>query len=182
MKTIVISVIATLCLAAARAGEPAPAQAGARPRIGVYDSRAIAVAFMGSPSYQASDGKRMTEMMAEHAKAKAAGDTNRVAELEAWGKAQQVRLHQQGFSTAPVDDVLKHIENQMPAIATAADVSAIVSKWDKAALARHPSAELVDVTMELVKAFHPTDRQLKAAIGIQKHTPISLERAERIDD
>jgi len=153
-----------------------------KPRIGVYDSRAIAVAFLNSPAYKASDGKKLAEVMAELGKAKAAGDRKQVAELEAWGKAQQALLHQQGFSTAPVDGMLEHIKGQMPGIAKAAGVEAIVSKWDKRALAERKSAELVDVTMALVDAFHPTERQRRFAVEVQTRDPISLEQAGSLDD
>ena len=44
------------------------------------------------------------------------------------------------------------------------------------------SADLVDVTMPLVNAFHPTDQQLKFAIDIQKETPISLQDAEKMEN
>ncbi len=161
---------------------PAGAPAGAPARVGVYDSRAIAVTFVGSEVYMATDGKALAELRAEHEKAKAAGDTARVAELEAKGKAQQALLHQQGFSTAPVDAILAHIADQMPGIAKAAGVEAILSKWDKDALAKYPNAELVDVTMPLVDAFRPKDRQRTSAIEVQKHPPISLKDAAAIDD
>ena len=70
----------------------------------------------------------------------------------------------------------------MPGIAKAAGVSAVVSKWDKDTLAKYPSAELVDVTMPLVNAFHPTDRQLKSAIDIQKQAPIPLQDVEKMEN
>lgn len=171
-----------LCVVAAMAEEPVATTSETKLRVGVYDSRAIAVAFIGSQAYNNSDGKKMAEMMAEHKKAKAEGNKKRVAELEAWGKAQQVLLHKQGFSTAPVDDILSHINDKMPEIAKTAGVGPIVSKWDKQALAKYESAELVDVTMALVDAFNPNERQRKSAIEIQKHTPISLDKAGKIDD
>ena len=101
--------------------------------------------------------------------------------MEADGKARQTLLHQQGFSTAPVDDIPEHIKDKLPEIAKTAGVSAVVSKWDKDALAKCKSAELVDITMPLVNAFHPAERQLKFAIEIQQQTPISLEDAGKID-
>jgi hypothetical protein len=73
----------------------------------------------------------------------AAAQENR-AELDAWGKALQIQLHKQGFSTAPVDDFLKHIKDKMPEIAKSAGVGPIVSKWDKETLAKYKSAEQVD--------------------------------------
>ena len=177
---------AALCLVLwatpALAGEPAAKPADAKVRIGVYDSRAIVVAFFGSEAFKASDGKELADKKAEYDKAKAEGNQARVAELEAWGKALQIRLHKQGFSTAPVDDILKHVKDKMPEIAKSAGVGPIVSKWDKATLAKYMSAEQVDITMALINAFHPTEGQLKAAIDIQKKTPISLKEAENIND
>jgi hypothetical protein len=174
---IVLSAIClSLLVASALAEEPA-----AKVRVGVYDSRAIVVAFMGSEAYQATLGKELAAVRTEYNQAKAAGDTKRAAELEAQGKAQQTLLHKQGFSTAPVDEILKCIAGQMPEIANTAGVSAIVSKWDKDALAKYKSAELVDVTMPLVNAFHPKEGQLKFAIDVQKYPPISLEDAEKLD-
>jgi hypothetical protein len=88
----------------------------------------------------------------------------------------------QAFSTAPVDDILAHITSALPEIQRTARVTAIVSKWDEAALRKHPGAERVDVTMLLVDAFQPNERQRKSAIQIQKQKPISLERATHIKD
>ena len=187
MKTVEIAV-SVICLAllggatAAIAQEPAANPANAKMRVGVYDSRAIAVAFIGSDVYEASVGKQLTDMKAEHGKAMSKGNRKRVAELEKQGKAQQALLHKQGFSTAPVDDILKRIKDKTPQIAKDAGVDAIVSKWDERALAEYKSAELVDITMALVNAFKPTKRQLKFAIDIQKKPPISMEDAEDIND
>ncbi len=150
--------------------------------IGVYDSRSVAIAFVGSKVYEATAGKELAEKMAAYEKAKAAGDEDQLAELEAWGKAQQQRLHKQGFSTAPVADILKHIDDKLPQIAKAAGVDRLISKWDEQALAGHPSARRVDVTESLIDAFEPNERQRNAALGIRKHRPLSLDKAEKIDD
>jgi len=154
----------------------------ARPRVGVYDSRSIAIAFCGSEIYNTTNGKVLAQLKVDYKKAKAAGDTKRMAELEAKGKAQQTLLHKQGFSTAPVDEILAHIDDQVEKIAEDADVEVILSKWDKDALAKYKNAERVDVTMPLVDAFKPNERQRKSAIEIQKGDPISLKQAEKIDD
>lgn len=91
-------------------------------------------------------------------------------------------MHIQGFSTAPVDNILDHIKDRLSAIKEKAGVTALVSKWDKAGLAKYKDAELVDVTMALVDAFNPSDRQRKSASEIQKNDPIPLEQAENIRD
>jgi len=124
----------------------------------------------------------LSALRKEHEKARAAGDQKRVAQLEAQGAERQRLMHKQGFSAAPVDDILEQIEDRLPAIKQKAGVDAVVSKWDKDALAKRSSAERVDVTMELVDAFKPSERQPRSAIEIQEHKPIPLSQAENISD
>src|SRR5262245_7213221 len=99
-------------------------------RIGVYDSRCIAVAFAGSPMHE----RQLRELRAQHNQAKEAGDLDKVARLEAEGKARQHKAHQQAFSTAPVDDLLLHVTNKVTEIQKSAGLVAIISKWDEAGL------------------------------------------------
>ena len=83
MKAIEIIISAAcllLCAASALAQEPANSS-GAKLRVGVYDSRAIAVAFGNSEAWQASTGKQLAAMRAEYNAAKAAGNRN---ELRNW--------------------------------------------------------------------------------------------------
>ncbi len=171
-----VSVVGLGLSACVKAPPSAPAQGGAR--IGVYDSRAIAIAWTGTPSFNAWMGP----LAAEHERAKAAGDEKRAKELAAEGAARQQRLHLQGFSTAPVDDILGHLKDSLPGIQQQAGVSALVSKWDKEGLARYPAATQVDVTMALVDALHPNARQRQYAVEAQKQRPIALEKARAIRD
>jgi hypothetical protein len=185
-KHYVTRFIVTLTSVSAMVGTLGLPQAGlaqetgstAKTRVGIYDSRAVAVAFAGSAAFN----RWLSNLKAEHEKAKASGDQKRVAELEAEGAARQRLLHMQGFSTAPVTNILDQIKDKLPAINEKAGVSMLLSKWDKDGLARHKDADLVDVTMILVDAFNPSERQRKGAIAIQEHKPISLEQAERIKD
>lgn len=95
---------------------------------------------------------------------------------------RQRHLHMQGFSTAPATNILDQIKDKLPALKDKAGVRVLVSKWDKDGLARYKEAVLVDVTMALVDAFSPNERQRKSAIAIQEQKPISLDQAERIKD
>jgi len=140
-------------------------------RIGVYDSRAIAVAYAGS-SWQRD---KMKDLQAQRAKAKEGGDTKEVARLEAEGQAWQQKLHQQGFGTAPVDDLLACIEGELPKIKESAGVSGLTSKWNDAELTKHRKATQVDVTTRLVDAFHPDAVQRKRALEIQKTKPQKIK-------
>lgn len=156
-------------------GEPVSTLGAAAEAIGVYDSRAVAVAYAGSVLHEA----QLTKLRAEYDAAKAAGNTVRVAELEADAKAGQSEKHRQAFGTAPIDDILAQIKDELLRIQTDAGVIALVSKWDDATLAEHPHADRVDVTMALIDAFHPNDRQRESALEIQKHKPIPRDELEK---
>ncbi|MEQ1595728.1 MAG: hypothetical protein ABL985_11580 [Casimicrobium sp.] len=136
-------------------------------RIGVYDSRAVAIAYAGSAFQQ----QKMTALKAAHQRAKDAGDSAEVSRLSADAKAEQAALHKQGFGIAPVDDLLAHIAAKLPKIQTEAGVARLISKWNSAELEKHTQAERIDVTMELVDAFEPNDKQRKYAIEIQTREP-----------
>jgi hypothetical protein len=173
-----VTLSATAVLAAACVRAPAAAPAEGVRRIGVYDSRAVAVAWVGSPTFNAT----MKPLYDEAATAKAAGDAERLKEINAKGEARQRQLHMQGFSTAPVDDILAHLGERLPAIRQTAGVATLVSKWDKAALARYEGAERVDVTMALVDALEPNARQRQCAVSVQQHKPVPLWQARLLKD
>jgi hypothetical protein len=172
------SVLLAMLLAATLALCACGTAQNAKVRIGVYDSRSIVVAWAGTQSFN----QWMGSLQAELQEAKDAGDQKKVEELEVEAEARQQLMHMQAFSTAPVDDILAYIKESLPEIQQNAGVTMVVSKWDQETLAKYPSAELVDVTMALVDAFHPSEGQRKSAIGIQESEPIPLEEAEKIKD
>jgi len=162
------------CVAAVGSANP-PAGAGdgkGQVRLGTFDSRSIAVAHFKSPEYDAY----LKGLFQELDQAKQDGDEQRVQELEAFGPALQKKMHEQGFSTASVADILKKIEDQLPGIAEQAGVDVIVSKWDLAY--QGSGAELVDVTDLLVAAFHPGEEGLKTAREIRKHEPVPMDQLD----
>ena len=143
--------------------------------IGVYDSRAIAVAAVGSEYYTL----RIKPLEDAFTKAKADGNTELIKELEPKVWARRKETHRQGFSTAPVDNILEFISDQMPQIAADAGVGPIISKWDTKALAKYKKSTRVDVTMQLVDAFKPNAKQRTRAIGIQTSKPIPMATLEK---
>ncbi|MCK4998556.1 MAG: hypothetical protein KAS23_03440 [Anaerohalosphaera sp.] len=144
-------------------------------RVGIFDSRAVAIAFAASDF----NDKQLKAKMAERDKAKADGDTEKLAELVAWGSARQEKRHRQGFGTAPVDDMLKFIEKDIPKIAKDAGVDIIISKWDM--IYQAEDAELIDITDQIVKPFKPNDRALKWIDGIKKHKPLTEDELDNMD-
>jgi len=153
--------------------------------VGTYDSRSVAAAYFLTPFYEEDKSRQIKAAQEELEKAKGTGDQKQIADAEAKlndvPPKMGIHLHRQFFSTAPVDDILVHIQDQMPGIAKAAGVGFIISKWDKKAMAEYKGAELVDVTMAMVNAFHPEEEQLKLAVEIREKEPIPLEEAEKMD-
>jgi len=169
-----IVLLGVAVLAGTGAGEPAETSDAPAVRIGIYDSRAIAVAAAGSEYYT----QHIKPLEDAFRKAKAEGNKDRIAELEPKVWARRKQTHRQGFGIAPVDDILEYIKDDLPKIAKEAGVGPIVSKWDKTTLSKYTSAEQVDVTMRLVRAFKPREKSLKWAIEIQKKAPVPPKELE----
>lgn len=166
--------LSLLCgaLVGAAVGTPLARGQAAAPavRIGTYDSRAIAVAYVRTDMHR----KAMAEAIAERDNAKAAGDEKRVRELEAWGKAHQTRLHEQGFSTGSVTDMMEKIKAEIPAVAKDAGVLLVVSKWE--VMYKDPAVEYVDVTLPLVRQFSSDPQVLRMVEELMTHDPILLDQ------
>jgi hypothetical protein len=159
---------AILLLPGIRAHAAEPAR-GPALRIGVFDSRAVAIAYARTPA----TGARFQKLREDLMKAKAANDTARIKELEQQGQWSQVRLHQQGFSTVGVGAVLATVADQLPGVARDAGVALLVSKWELPYLGK--DVETVDVTLPLVKLFKPDEQTLKMIPEIMKAKPVPFD-------
>jgi hypothetical protein len=140
--------------------------------LGIFDSRAVAVAYAHSQRFESPSAA----LHREYEEAQAAGDEAAMAALESRGQALQEQLHRQGFSTAPVDDLLALIEDELPAIARQAGVDVIVSRWHL--VYRDPSAPCVDVTEALVQAFEPSEQGLEWARQVKDHEPVPEDQLD----
>jgi len=144
-------------------------------RIGIFDSRAVAIAY-GNSAFLA----KIQDLQKRYQQAKEHGDKKEAARLKAIELSLQSQIHMQAFSTAPVDDILLLISADLPKIQKTASVTCLVSKWDKAQLKKHLNAEQVDVTMQLVNAFHLKENQKEGINEIQKLQPIPLTHAAKM--
>ncbi len=126
-------------------------------RIGVYDSRVIAYAFFSTDASQ----RALQDAVQAARAAQTAGDTNRLNQLRAGLAEKQRQLHRQVFGSAPANEALAALKDRLPAIQKEAAVSALISKWDAAALKRRPGAEQIDLTDRLADEFHPGAKELK---------------------
>jgi hypothetical protein len=136
-------------------------------RIGTYDSRAVTLAFLRSDAYAAY----MKNVKNMHDEAELRGDTRRAAELNKYGESQQIRRHLQGFSTAPVEDILDTVRDQLPALAERMSISVITREADH----HDASIELIDITDELVKLFDPDAKTLKLIADLREQKAVPIE-------
>ncbi len=139
-------------------------------RVGVYDSRAIAVAWCNSTEFR----KSLETITADYKQAKAAKDDKRVKEIETQMKARQRRQHEQGFSTGSVAGIMAKIKNSLPGVAKKAGVDLIVSKWE--VNYQSPGIKVVDVTDDLVALFHVNEKGVEWAKGIRSQQPLPIEQ------
>jgi hypothetical protein len=137
-------------------------------RVGEYDSRAVALAYYRSGTFDA----RMRALHAQHDSAKTAGDTARASALEERAVALQDLAHRQGFSTWPVDDVLALVADDVDVVAQDAGVDELVSRWSDQH--RVSEGETVDVTDALVALFDPDPATLQVIADIRDQEPVPL--------
>jgi hypothetical protein len=140
-----------------------------RLRIGVYDSRSIAIAYANSAGFQDS----LKAVTAEYKKAKEEKNEKRVKEIDAQMRLRQRRMHEQGFSTGSVAGMMAKVKDSLPEVASKAGVQVIVSKWEL----NHRSleVEVVDVTDQLVALFHPSEKVLGWVKDMKNHQPLPIE-------
>ena len=158
--------VAVAAVAAFTGGQGQEAQP--KLRIGTYDNRAIAVAFVRWSQ------NPMVARRAEHEAAKRAGDQARVKALEEHGQREQRKAHRQGFARVPVDDLLAQVRPGVARVAEARGLDAIAWFCDHAG----PGVELVDVTDDLVELFDPSEETLTTVREVRKHAPIDLDEVE----
>ncbi|MBN2514276.1 MAG: hypothetical protein JXB18_15160 [Sedimentisphaerales bacterium] len=145
-------------------------------RVGVYDSRCIAIACFSSEWWNTQVREKMKEMEA----AKAAGDQTKIKELEQWGSQNQQKAHLMGFGTAPVKEWLTPVQDELATVAQQAGVDIIVSKWKIDY--QVDGAQFMDVTDVIVALYKPSEKALKSIEAIKKTKPISEEVILKIKD
>jgi hypothetical protein len=139
-------------------------------RVGVYDSRAVAVAWANSTEFK--DAMKSIEV--DHQKAKDVKDEKRAKKIESQMQLLQRHAHEQGFSTGSVLPIMTKVQDSLPAIAKQAEVTIIVSKWELNY--RTDDVELVDVTDKIVARFHVSEHGLKWSQQIQQKPPLPIEQ------
>jgi len=147
-----------------------PSQATApKVRVGIYDNRAVAVAYTNSKYNSVS------ELVRDHEEAQRNGDKKRASELEEQGEKRQRQLHRQGFGRVPVDDLLAPVADKLPTLAREAGVDLITwhCNWTG------PGVEVVDVTDALVRLYDPSEKALGWIASLRGRKPLDLDEIEK---
>mgnify|MGYP003375943906 CR=1 FL=1 len=139
-------------------------------RIGIFDSRCVAVAYGRSADFM----KEIDMLKNEVAKAKESGNEELVKELEQQGPTKQVLMHQQVFSNGSINNILATIKDKLQTLAKENNVKMILSKWEIPF--SDDSFEYVDITDQLVTFFNPDDATKKIIDDIKAMEPISIEK------
>jgi hypothetical protein len=168
---VVLAIVsAALCGLLLQEGQPLARGQATQPVglcVGVYDPRAIAIAYVNSNLFRAAMNEKQSEMK----KATADNDRAKIKELRAWGEGGQIRLHLQGFAGAPVDDILAQVSDKLPEVAAAAGVDVITLKPIFAA----PNVTTVDVTDRLVGLFTSDPQAIKTIAELRATKPLPIE-------
>ena len=164
VPSLTLLLLGMACLCSGNTSFAEDNETGTPVRIGTYDSRAIAIAYAGSRF------NPVKEKMAEFEQARAAGDQDKMKELQQWGEQLQRKLHFQGFGRVPVDDLLEPVKEGISQLITSQNVVAITSHCN----ATSKSVELVDLTDGLVALFEPSEKTLERVKGIRKVEPVPL--------
>lgn len=77
---------------------------------------------------------------------------------------------------------MAELKNRLPAIQKEAGVSTLISKWDEAALKKHPKAVQEDVTDLLAAEFKPGEKQSKVMAQIKESKPVPLDQLRKMKD
>lgn len=158
-KILLIMLVATLLLSSELIAK-------GKQRIGVYDSRAIAICW-----FQSEDGQKgMKSMMEEYKAAKAKGDTVQAKKLEEKGQLMQRIAHDKGFGRGSVAEYFENKLSEFKELAKKEKLMAICSKWELNFSS--PDVETVDITMNVLDMFKATDKVKKMVEEMKGIEPI----------
>ena len=82
-----------------------------------------------------------------------------------------------GFGRAPVSELLKPIEDQLPSLAKALGVDVIAFECNYFG----DNVEIVDITLDLAKLYDPLPETMKGVREIMAQDPVALEELTHND-
>jgi hypothetical protein len=146
---------------------PEAAPPGPTLRLGVIDTRLLAAAWYRS----AESAREVAEAQAAHDRARAAGEEDAARSIVRSMEERQQRAEEQTFAAAPIPGILARVSDQIPALAAAHGVDAVVARRDILHLA--PGAEVADLSLALCESFHPDEATLRVLRELAAKPPVS---------
>ncbi|WP_432797861.1 hypothetical protein [Poriferisphaera sp. WC338] len=167
--TVIVAItllLSTLYVSTSQTGAPALQNrtAKTRARIGIYQTRAVALAWVRSETQTA----KFKELQEQNRLAIENGDIDLQNKL----KQKIDKLRMQTFGTAPVDNIVEKISPEIPNIIQHEGVDALVSE----VFYHSRDIELVDVTGALIEAYNPTDKTRELIASLLKKQPLTEEQ------
>ena len=144
---------------------PTISNAQIKQRIGIFDSRSVAIAYGNSKFFKSP----YPEISAGTKAAREKNDKE-IAKIEYQAKLHQAILHDQGFGKGSVNTITDLYKDRITAIARAKNLAAIVSKWE--VVYNNPDIELVDITDKIVAFFELSDKIKEGLKEVPDHEPV----------
>ncbi|MFH1051538.1 MAG: hypothetical protein V1779_11500 [bacterium] len=145
-----------------------------KPKIGIFDSRGVAIAYYQSQYHQ----EDLKKLMLEYNEAKDAGDTIKAAKLSDRVAILQMIAHDKGFGKGTVNNILDKFTKELDELAKKENLSCIVSKWE--IYSADNDIKFVDVTEKVVAIINPNEK-VKIFLEQLKNNP-PIEDAFFIED
>jgi hypothetical protein len=140
--------------------------ANAKEKIGVFDSRAVAIWNFNTDEFR----KEMKDVSTKYEEAKKKKDTAEMKRFETRMPLMQRVLHDKGFGRGSVAEILEKNQAKLKTLAKSEKLIAIVSKWEL--LFTEDNYEVVDITVPLLKALGANDNTIKMYDEMKKQEPI----------
>jgi len=135
-------------------------------RIGIFDSRSIAIVYANSKYFKNPYPEIKKRMEA----AKKKKDAKEIAKIEYEAKLHQAILHDQGFGKGSVNTILDMYKDKIASIAKAENLTAVVSKWEL--VYYNSDIEVVDITDKIVDLFEPSEKIRETIKEVPQHEPV----------
>ena len=135
-------------------------------RIGIYDSRLVALAYYNSKDYE----KVIANFNSSYSAAEKAGDSAAIRKLLNKGPVMQRIMNDRIFGKGSVNLILDDYKKRMEAIGKVNKVSLIVSKWELPY--KMADVETIDLTYQIMAIWNPGEQVIKWAKNGEKEQPI----------
>jgi hypothetical protein len=141
-------------------------RAAAQTRVGVFDSRAVALARFHCQDFE----NPAKQLHAKLEQAQQQGDEKEITRLKRLGPLHQAHLHDLVFGSGSVNKYFKELKVRLSVIAKEENLVMIVSKWETAYLTA--DVVLVDITEKLVDFYHPDENIRRMMEGVKNSEPV----------